>query len=300
MTVRALTDDDAFHWNEMRAALWPHDDPGGFADDRADVRVGRRAAFGWESDAGLVGFAEVSVRSYADGAVHRPVGYVEAWWVEPDHRRSGIGRALITACEEWARERDCRELASDAELGNELGRTAHGSLGFRLVDEVAQFVREIAGAGPAPTPGPGAEISLRPLTEENVRAVCRLEPAVHQRSFVAPNAVSIAEAHVTTRVWVRVVYADDLPVGYVQLSDDEEQPRYYLWRFMIDAGYQGRGYGRRAMELLFEYVRSRPGGGRLYLSYVPAPGGPESFYKALGFLDTGRIHGGEREAALDL
>lgn len=299
MTVRPLTDDDGARWLEMRAALWPDGDAAAPGDGFVDLAEGKMAAFGWDADGTLVGFAEVSVRSHADGAAHRPVGYLEAWWVDPDHRGIGIGRALVTACEAWVRDQGCREMASDATIGNELGRAAHGALGFDLVDEVAQFVRVIPATEATPTIDPEAGVSLRPLTEDNVRAVCRLEPAMHQRSFVAPNAISIAQAHVTTKVWVRVIYAGETPVGYLQLSDDDEQPRYYLWRFMVDGAFQGRGYGRRAMELLFEYVRGRPGGDRLYLSYVRAPGGPEAFYKSLGFVDTGRVHSGEHEAMVE-
>ena len=76
------------------------------------------------------------------------------------------------------------------------------------------------------------------------------------------------------------------------LSDDDQQPRYYLWPFMIDRRYQGLG---PRMELVEDYVRTRPGGSRLFLSYVPAPGGPGPFYAACGFEDTGREHGGEVE-----
>ncbi len=128
-----------------------------------------------------------------------------------------------------------------------------------------------------------------------MRAVVRLGVGPHQQAFVAPNAVSLAQAYATTKAWPRAIYAGDVPVGFTMLSDDDEQPRYYLWRFMIDRRHQGRGYGRAAMDLVEEYVRTRPGGDRLYLSYVPAPGGPEHFYRSLGYEDTGRVHGGERE-----
>ena len=46
--------------------------------------------------------------------------------------------------------------------------------------------------------------------------------------------------------------------------------------------------------------KTRPGGDKIFLSYVRADGGPESFYKSLGYVDTGLVHDGEREAVLDL
>ena len=138
-------------------------------------------------------------------------------------------------------------------------------------------------------------VELRPVDDGNVKAVIDLSVAEGQSDFVAPNVYSLAQAFATTNVWVRAVYAGDEPVGFVMLSDDAHKPRYYLWRFMIDAAHQGKGYGRAAMELVHDYVRSRPGGDRIYL---PDEGGPERFYKGLGYVDTGKVHGGEVEAVL--
>ena len=143
-------------------------------------------------------------------------------------------------------------------------------------------------------------ITLREVTDENVQAVIDLQVAPDQTNFVAPNVKSLAQAFAATKAWVRAIYAGDEPVGFAMLSDDDEKPRYYLWRFMIDHRHQHQGYGKRAMALIHDYVRTRPGGDRIYLSYVPEPGGPEGFYKSLGYEDTGRVHGGEVEAVLEL
>ena len=67
--------------------------------------------------------------------------------------------------------------------------------------------------------------------------------AAGQRSFVAPNAVSIAEAHFNPGHWMRAIYADGQPVGFVLTFDDPSEG-YFLWRFMIAAGHQRRGIGR--------------------------------------------------------
>lgn len=150
------------------------------------------------------------------------------------------------------------------------------------------------------TNSPAAVVTLREVTDDNVMAVIDLEVAPDQTGFVAPNVKSLAQAFATTNVWVRAVYADDEPVGFVMLSDDVDKPRYYLWRFMIARHHQGKGYGRQAMALVHDYVRSRPGGDRIHLSYVPADGGPELFYKGLGYVDTGRVEHGEREAVKEL
>ena len=143
-------------------------------------------------------------------------------------------------------------------------------------------------------------VSLRAVDSDNVEAVIDLSVAESQAEFVAPNVYSLAEAFAATKVWVRAIYADDEPVGFVMLSDDDDKPRYYLWRYMIDARHQGKGYGSAALQLVHEYVRTRPRGTEIFLSYVPADGGPEDFYKAHGYTDTGRVHDGEREAVKQL
>jgi len=143
-------------------------------------------------------------------------------------------------------------------------------------------------------------VQLQAVDDSNVGAVIALSVTEDQEQFVAPNVHSLAEAFATDKVWVRAIYAGETPVGFVMLSDDTDKQRYYIWRFMIDAEYQRRGFGRRAMELVHDYIRTRPGGTRAFLSYVPGDGGPEPFYRSLGYTDTGRVHDNEREAAVDL
>jgi len=142
------------------------------------------------------------------------------------------------------------------------------------------------------------EVSLREVTAETVRQICRLRVAPDQEQFVAPNAISFAEALFHATAWFRAIYAGDEPVGFVMLDDNPDKPEYYLWRLMLDAGQQGKGYGRRAVELVIDYVTTRPGATELRVSWVPGDGGPEGFYHSLGFEPTGEIDDGEVVARL--
>jgi diamine N-acetyltransferase len=139
----------------------------------------------------------------------------------------------------------------------------------------------------------GGVVELREVTAETVREICALQVAPSQRGFVAPNAVSIAEASYSPAAWFRAIYADDVPVGFAMLSIDPGEAGYFLWRFMIADGFQGRGYGRAALALLTDHVRSLPGATHLVTSWVPEPGGPEPFYRAVGFEPTGEVDDGE-------
>lgn len=132
--------------NELRFALWPDaaSDPieeaalrEWFARPDAITLVAvERAEDGRERP---IGFAEVGERSHADSCETHPVAYLEGWYVVPDRRGQGVGRALVEAVEAWARERGLRELASDTELENTGSQRAHGRLGFAEVGRVVQF-----------------------------------------------------------------------------------------------------------------------------------------------------------------
>ena len=92
----------------------------------------------------MIGFAEVALRrGYVNGCVSSPVAFLEGIYVLPEHRRGGAGRALVAVAEQWGREHGCRELASDALLGNELSRRFHGGAGFEETERAVYFCKLI-------------------------------------------------------------------------------------------------------------------------------------------------------------
>ena len=148
---------------------------------------------------------------------------------------------------------------------------------------------------------PDSAVTLRAVDDDNVGQVIALRVTEAQDAFVARNVVSLAQAFAAGEgVWVRAIYADDVPVGFVMLSVNLEKPRYYLWRYMIDRRFQGMGFGRQALEQVIDYVRTLPNATELFLSYVPEEGGPGPFYEKLGFRNTGVEHGRELEMRLKL
>lgn len=74
----------------------------------------------------------------------------------------------------------------------------------------------------------------------------------------------------------------------------------WLWRLMIDYRYQGRGFGRQALDLIVSHARSLDRFDRLFSSYVPGPNGPEEFYLDYGFTKTGTRRNNGIEIALPL
>jgi diamine N-acetyltransferase len=147
---------------------------------------------------------------------------------------------------------------------------------------------------------PDTNVSLRRITAKTVRTICNLSVSDSQKKFVASNAISIAQAHFCKNAWFRAIYAGETPVGFVMLNENPARGIYCLWRFMIDAKYQGRGYGRKALDLVIKRVRKRPWAKALTLSVVRGEGGPEAFYEKFGFIFTGKVKGGEHAMKLDL
>ena len=151
-------------------------------------------------------------------------------------------------------------------------------------------------------PNPDAKVTLRKVTSYTVRTICQLTVADNQKRFVTPNAISIAEAYFRKEAWFRAIYAGETPVGFVMLYEVPKYGAYAVWRFMIDARYQGRGYGNRAMELVINRIRKRPNAKALTLHVVRGEGSPEGFYRKFGFELTGKIEpeSGQHEMKLDL
>ena len=142
-------------------------------------------------------------------------------------------------------------------------------------------------------------VSLREITAETVIAITKLAVDDSQKGFVAPNAVSLAQALFAPEAWYRAIYLDDAPVGFVMLYDESRRdpppahPEVGVWRFMIDARHQGQGIGAVALGQVIEHARSSGRFAKLELSYVPGPGCPEPFYLGVGFRHTGRVDGSE-------
>ena len=142
MQIRAYRNTDHGEWQRLRRALWPGETPEAEMADMAawlarpntEVLVAERPG-----GAGLAGFAEVGMRSHADGCETSPVGYLEGWYVDADVRRQGVGTALVRAAEAWARGQGFRELASDTLLVNTVAQQAHHALGFTEVDRVVAY-----------------------------------------------------------------------------------------------------------------------------------------------------------------
>ncbi len=143
-------------------------------------------------------------------------------------------------------------------------------------------------------------VFLKEITEETVLDFFKLKVSKSQDKFVAPNAVSIAQAYFSDKAWFRGIYADDTPVGFIMVSIDEEKEEYFLWRLLIGEKFQKKGYGKKAVLLLIDFLKSEYSAKKLLVSCVPEEGGPEPFYAKLGFIPTGEYDDDEKIMELDI
>ncbi len=159
-------------------------------------------------------------------------------------------------------------------------------------------------------------IRLEQINARNVWKFLELTVSEEQKSFVARNDVSIIEAYTTItangHAFPFGIYDDEKPVGFLMIGFDvddywDDAPsiakgNYFLWRFMIDKDYQGKGYGKEALRQALEYIKTFPcGPAKLcWTSYEPENDTARHLYHSFGFLETGETDGEELITVLSL
>ena len=143
-------------------------------------------------------------------------------------------------------------------------------------------------------------IKLEPINDNNRAAVLALSVREDQ-PFVASNKTSLRQADEANAEQPGVarpfaIYADEKLVGFCMFvfnpEEEDEDDRYWLWRFMIDQNEQGKGYGQAALQEIIRYFKKN-GADRLYLSTEPENERGLHVYHKAGFRETGVIVGGE-------
>ncbi len=161
-------------------------------------------------------------------------------------------------------------------------------------------------------------VHLEKVTYDNIEELMELNIFESQYPFVADNTESLAEAYLAVSsdesyAWPFAIYDDETLVGFLMIGYNEaalEGPdapealknNYSLWRLMIDKRYQNRGYGREAILLALDFIRTWPCGkaGFCSLSYEPENEVAAKLYHSMGFVENGEMDGDEIVAVLKL
>ena len=143
-------------------------------------------------------------------------------------------------------------------------------------------------------------LHLCDVDKDNFQECITLDVNEEQRSFVAPNIRSLAQAYVFRDVAkVFALYEEGTMVGFAMLHVDHTEKEYWLWRFMIDRRFQHMGYGREALGKIIGYFNSI-GAKTVKLSFEPENHIAEKLYSSCGFYRNGKENDGEIVMQLDL
>ena len=142
-------------------------------------------------------------------------------------------------------------------------------------------------------------IVLLPITAQNWETAAELELEESQRSFVRPNAWSIAEASFHPELKPMGIYRGGTMVGFLMYGIAWQDSQPWLFRLMIDRRYQGQGLGKQAMERLIRLLRAE-GYTEVNVGYSPENEIAERLYLKFGFEPTGMAEWGEKTARLRL
>ena len=145
--------------------------------------------------------------------------------------------------------------------------------------------------------------TLRAITEENFIDAFNLKLAPGQERFVSHPVRSLAQAYIYREQCQPFgIYEGDTMVGYVMVIYDYDIPEYDIWHMMIDESYQRRGYGSAALDLVLDYIKTKPFGSsnRVTLTCNRDNIQALKLYKSKGFTETGAEDEDEIELSLTL
>ena len=224
------------------------------------------------------------------------------WWlydlvIDSRYVRRGYGRAAIASLVaelELYPAVDCLYATYPSKL---IAQAFLAALGWSLIPtDVAE--EPTIGLSISPRIYPDSIVQLQPITLANARACLALTVAPHQTRFVASTAASLVQSRFEPHWITQAIYLDDVMVGFVMYGHDPE----YGWgilRLLVDVRFQGRGYGRQAIDQVILAIRAA-GGRSIGVSYEAENEVARRLYQACGFVETTEQPFGEPFAVLNL
>lgn len=130
---------------ELACQLWSDHTVKEMQKDMAEILAQSDAVFFLAYDEeSAVGFAQCQLRhDYVEGTESSPVGYLEGIYVMESYRNHGVAKRLLHACEDWTKEKGCKEFASDCELDNVQSLLFHLNLGFEEANRIICFTKKL-------------------------------------------------------------------------------------------------------------------------------------------------------------
>lgn len=135
-------------------------------------------------------------------------------------------------------------------------------------------------------------VTLRDITGDNYFQVLELKISPEQEAakFVAPVVRSLADAWYYRDegiTYPKAIYAKEDLVGFIMYDLDPESQQVFIWRFLIDQRYQGKGYGRQTIEAVVEMAKQQTQMTKVVADYVDGNEPMKKILLGLGFEETG-------------
>ena len=132
-------------------------------------------------------------------------------------------------------------------------------------------------------------VKLRKVDAGNRSEIAGLKVTASQREFVADNGYYLKLAE-DDGCWSAFgIYESGLPVGFCMYGRDPKDGQLWISQLMIDAAHQSKGFGRQALLLMIELIRSDASVSSVYLSFEPWNEWARSLYESVGFVPDGRV-----------
>lgn len=135
-------------------------------------------------------------------------------------------------------------------------------------------------------------VTLRDITGDNYFQVLELKISPEQEAakFVAPVVRSLADAWYYREegiTYPKAIYAKDDLVGFIMYDLDPEAQQVFIWRFLIEQRYQGKGYGRQTIETVLAMAKEQAQMTKVVADYVDGNEPMKKILLDLGFEETG-------------
>jgi len=144
------------------------------------------------------------------------------------------------------------------------------------------------------------KIELKPINKENWFECTQLKVDEEQKSFVASNTFSLAQAGFQEKTYPVAIYSNESMVGFLMYDYDTERDCWEMCRLMIDKKFQNKGYGREALINLIELVRNEHGHVKFFTSYELENEIASKLFESVGFVRTGNMFEGEELVSMIL
>ena len=145
MVIEEISEGNLQDLTELMLELWPeceYDEE--YRNCLRIITESNETCYLLKNDQNYVAFIQLSLRyDYVEGTETSPVGYIEGIFVKPEFRKSGLAGQLMMQGEKWARQKGCRQYASDTEINNQVSISFHKKQGFTEAGRLVCFVKDL-------------------------------------------------------------------------------------------------------------------------------------------------------------